>query len=80
MPAKNKRHPAARDIQKDLAGHVEANSKAHEWAAKCLELRAVGKHAQAEAAEAKAKSFLRKVLALEAGAVRHNPHGERRAE
>ena len=44
---------------------IEANGKAHEWAARCLELRAPGKAARTKAAEVKATNWLRKVLALE---------------
>lgn len=78
MPAKNK--PAARDIQRDFMAHIDANKRAHEWAARCLELRAAGKTARAEAAEAKATSWLRKVLALEARAAHGKPQGGPRAD
>jgi hypothetical protein len=79
MPAKNKQR-AALDIQRDFMAHIDANKRAHEWAARCLELRAAGKAARAKAAEAKATSWLRKVLALEARASHGKPHGGRRAE
>jgi hypothetical protein len=54
MAAKNKRH-AALNIQMDFSVHVEANRRAHEWAAKCLAYRETGKPAQAKAAEQKAR-------------------------
>jgi hypothetical protein len=54
MPAKNK--PAARDSQRDFLAHLDVNKRAHDWAARCLELRAAGKTERAKAAEAKATS------------------------
>jgi hypothetical protein len=54
MAAKNKR-PAIPDIQGDFAAHVEANRRAHEWAAKCIVHREAGKTAQAKAAEQNAR-------------------------
>jgi hypothetical protein len=42
MAAKNKR-PAIPDIQRDFAAHVEANTRAHEWAEKCIAYREAGK-------------------------------------
>ena len=65
MPAKIKKRPAALDVQRDLMAHIDARKRAHEWAARCLELRAAGKDTRAKAAEAKATSWLRRVLALE---------------
>ena len=75
MPMKDK--PAALDIQRDFMAHIDANKRAHEWAARCLELRAAGKVDRAHAAEAKATSWLRKVLALETRAARGRPQGGR---
>jgi hypothetical protein len=74
MPAKNKQQPGL-DMQRDFMAHIDANKRAHEWAARCLELRAAGKHERAKSAEAKATSWLRKVLALEAWAAHGKPGG-----
>jgi hypothetical protein len=79
MPAMNKKRRAL-DIQKDFMAHIDANKRAHEWAARCLELRAAGKLARAKAAEAKATGWLRKVLLLEERSGTGKPAGERRAE
>jgi hypothetical protein len=47
MPAENKKRPAALDFQRDFMAHVDASNCAHEWAVRCLELRAAGKTAKA---------------------------------
>jgi len=65
MAAKKKRQPVEFDIQRDFAAHVEANRKAHEWAAICVAYREAGKTEQAQAAENKAKLWLQKMLTLE---------------
>jgi hypothetical protein len=80
MPAKIKKRPAGFDVQRDLMAHIDANKRAHEWAARCLELRAAGKDTRAKAAEAKATSWLRRVLALETRAALGKPRGGRRPE
>jgi len=77
MPAETKR--PAPDVQRDFLAHIDANKRAHDWAARCLELRAAGKTAKANAAEAKATGWLRKVLALEARAAQGKLQGRRRA-
>jgi hypothetical protein len=79
MPALNKKRPAALDVQRDLMAHIDANKRAHDWAARCLKLRAAGKATRAKAAEAKATSWLRKVLALEARVALGKPTGGRSA-
>jgi hypothetical protein len=76
MPAMNSKRPAL-DIQKDFMAHIDANKRAHEWAARCLELRAAGKLTRAKAAEAKATGWLRRVLLLEARSGTGKPAGER---
>jgi hypothetical protein len=78
MPMKNE--PAALDIQRDFMAHMDANKRAQEWAARCLELRAAGKAARAKAAEAKATGWLRKVLMLEKRAASGKPAGRWRAD
>jgi hypothetical protein len=78
MPMKNK--PAALVIQRDFMAHMDANKRAQEWAARCLELRAAGKAVRAKAAEAKATGWLRKVLMLEKRAASAKPTGVRRAD
>jgi hypothetical protein len=65
MAANKKRQPVEFDIQRGFAAHVEANRKAHEWAAICVAYRAAGKTEQAGAAENKAKHWLQKMLTLE---------------
>jgi hypothetical protein len=67
VAAKNKR-PASPNIQADFAAHVEANRRAHEWAEKCIAYREAEKHAQAKAAELKARHWLRSVMLREARA------------
>jgi hypothetical protein len=79
MAAKKKRRPAQFDIQQAFAAHVAASHKAHAWAEKSLALRQVGKAAQAKTAENKAKSWLRKMMILEAQAGRGKPQGGRTA-
>ena len=78
MAAKNKRRDL--DFHVALTAHVEASTKAHAWAEQCLAYRAEGNTAKARAAENKAKSWLRKALALEARATLGKPEGGRRAE
>jgi hypothetical protein len=63
MPAK--RTPREPDAQADLIGHAKANTAAHEWATKAIELRAAGKLKDAKAAEKRAMMFLRRVLEIE---------------
>lgn len=53
------------DIQRDLAAHLAASQRAHEWAAKCLSYREARQTAAAKDAEQKARHWLRKALALE---------------
>lgn len=68
---------AAFDIQSALAAHVRASARAHEWAAKSITLRQGGKRLEANAAERKAKHWLRKMVALEAQAAMGKPRGGR---
>jgi hypothetical protein len=79
MAAKNKR-AAIPDFHGDVAAHVEASRRAHEWAAKCLAYREAGKLAHAKAAEKKARHWLLKAISLETRAARGKPQGGRRAE
>jgi hypothetical protein len=76
MAARNKR-PTIPDIQGDFAAHVEANRRAHEWAAKCIAYREAGKYAQAKAAEQKARHRLRQVIVLKTRAAFGKPVGGR---
>ena len=78
MAAKKKR-PARFDIHGSFAAHLRANQRAHEWAAKSIAYREAGKRAQAKTAEGKARTWLRKAMALEAHAVAGMPSGGRRA-
>jgi hypothetical protein len=78
LPAKNKkRRPAGFDIQSAFAAHLEANTRAQEWAAKCLAYREAGKTAHAKAAEKKARHWLLKALNLETRAARAKAQGGR---
>jgi hypothetical protein len=65
MAAKQKRQPVEFDTQRGFAANVEANRKAHDWAAICLAYRKAGRTEQAQAAENKAKYWLQRMLALE---------------
>jgi hypothetical protein len=80
MVAKNKRLSAILDFQAAFTAHLDANTRAHEWAAKCLAYREAGNFAEANAAEQKARQWLKKALALEARAAIGNPQGGRREE
>jgi len=68
MSAKNGSRNVQSDIQRDLAAHVEASQRAHEWAAKCLTYRDTGQSAAAKNAEQKARHWLRKAMVLESEA------------
>jgi hypothetical protein len=78
MPARKTRH-AHHDLHGALAAHVEANRRAYQWGMKSIELRQAGKIAQAKAAEAKAKHWLKKTLAIEAATAHGKPEGGRPA-
>jgi hypothetical protein len=81
MPAKKLRRRGSFDLQAAFAAHVEANQRAHEWAAKCLAYREAGQKAHAKAAEKKARHWLRKMMVLEAhAAIGKPPPGGRREE
>ena len=68
MSARNGSQNARPDIQRDLAAHVEARQRAHEWAAKCLTYRDAGQTAAAKNAEQKARHWLKKAMILESEA------------
>jgi hypothetical protein len=64
-----KRSQSARpDIQRDLAAHLTASQRAHEWAAKCLTYRDAEQTAAANNAEQKARRWLKKAMILESKA------------
>jgi hypothetical protein len=65
MLAKTKRPPAIPDIHAHVAAHVQATRLAYEWATKSIALRETGKATQANAAERKARHWLKKAIALE---------------
>jgi hypothetical protein len=78
MAAKNKRRPIiGHDLRNASAAHIEASAKAHDWAEECLALRRAGKTEQAEAAENKAKQWLRRMMVIEAAATHGKPCGDR---
>jgi predicted transcriptional regulator len=78
--ATKKKRATPFNIQDAFAQHVHANNQAHAWAEKCLQHRATGEAAKAKSAEAKATSWLRKVLAFEARVAIGKPQGGRPAE
>jgi hypothetical protein len=80
MVAKNKRLSAILDFQAAFTAHLDANRRAHEWAAKCLAYREAGNCAEANAAEQKAHQWLKKALALEAQVAIGKPQGGRPEE
>jgi hypothetical protein len=80
MPATKTRRRGRFDFQAAFAAHVEANERAHEWAAKCLAYRESGRIAHAKAAEKKARLWLRKAMSLEAQAAIAKAPGGRREE
>jgi len=65
---RNRSQSARPDIQRDLAAHLEASQRAHEWAAKCLTYRDAEQTAAAEHAEQKARHWLKKAMILESKA------------
>jgi hypothetical protein len=75
MVAKNKRLSAILDFQAAFTAHLDANRRAQEWTAKCLDHREAGKFAEANAAEQKARQWQKKALALEAQAAIGKPQG-----
>jgi hypothetical protein len=80
VPANKKRNASAFDIQILFAAHLAANTQAHSWAAKCIALREAGKPVQADAAERRARHWLKTVMDLEGQAAIGKPQGGRRKE
>jgi hypothetical protein len=80
MAAKNKTRRSGFDIRAAVVAHVEASSRAREWAAKCFAFREAGKTAHAKAAEKKARHWLLKALNLETRAARAKAQGGRGGE
>jgi hypothetical protein len=64
VPANKKRKARAFDIQILFAAHLLANTQAQSWAAKCIALRRAGKTAQADAAESRARHWLKTAMEL----------------
>jgi len=58
MLAKNKRPPV-------IPANVQATRLAYEWVTKSIVLREIGRATQANAAEQKARNWLKKAIALE---------------
>ena len=75
MVAKNKRLSAILAFQAAFIAHLDANTHAQEWAAKGLAYREAGNFAEANAAEQKARRWLKRALALEAQAAIGKPQG-----
>jgi hypothetical protein len=80
MPATKTRRRGCFDFRAAFAAHVEADERAHEWAAKSLAYRESGKIAHAKAAEKKARHWLRKAISLKAQAAIGKPQGGEREE
>lgn len=68
MPAKSTRREP--DAQADLIGHATAHAEAFGWAQRAVALRQAGKTKAAQAAERRARDWLRKAMAIE---VRYPP-------
>jgi hypothetical protein len=77
MPAKKNKKQPDFDIQRDFNAHLDASRQAHTWAEKSIALRTAGKATAADAAERKAKHWLRKMIGLEARATHGKPTGAR---
>jgi hypothetical protein len=80
VPANKKRKARAFDIQILFGAHLAANTQAHSWAAKCIALREAGKTAEADAAERRARRWLKTALDLEGQAAIGKPQGGPRKE
>jgi hypothetical protein len=78
MPAKNTRRVP--DMHSALGAHVEASKQAHAWVSAAIEFRKAGKAKAADAAESKAKRYLRTMMALEAAVREGQPEGGRTAK
>jgi hypothetical protein len=63
--------------QRSMATYVDAHHRAYAWADKAIAFRLAGKVDRAEAAVAKARHWLLRILALEADAARHKLARER---
>jgi hypothetical protein len=80
VPANKKRKARAFDIQILFAAHLAANTQAHSWAAKCIALREAGKTARADAAERRARRWLKTAMDLDGQPGHGTPQGGRRKE
>jgi hypothetical protein len=79
VPANKKRKARAFDIQILFAARLAANTQAHSWAAKCIALREAGKTGKADAAERRARHWLKTAMELDGQASHGKPQVGRRA-